>query len=54
MELTINNLIKMVIAGVVMVVMILGIYFAMDSYVIPFFKDIGFGKPNQIIDVLGI
>jgi len=45
MELTINNLIKMAIAGVVIVVMILGIYLGMREYIIPFFRDIGFGKP---------
>ena len=42
-ELTISNLIKMIIAGVVIVVVILGLYFAMTSYVIPFFKGLGFG-----------
>ncbi|MDP3026930.1 MAG: hypothetical protein Q8N63_04425 [Nanoarchaeota archaeon] len=43
MELTIDNLIKIAIAAVVIAVMILGIYFAMSSYVIPFFKGLGFG-----------
>ena len=43
MELTINNLIKIIIAGVVIAVVILGIYFAMSSYVIPFFRGLGFG-----------
>ena len=42
-ELTINNLIKMIIAGVVIVVVILGIYFGFKNYVIPFFEGIGFG-----------
>jgi len=42
-ELTINNLIKIIIAGIVIVVVILGLYFAMTSYVIPFFKGLGFG-----------
>ena len=44
MELTINNLIKIAIAAAVIVVMILGIYFAMNNYVIPFFKGLGFGS----------
>lgn len=44
MELTINNLIKIVIAGVVIVLMILGIYLGMKEYIIPFFRDIGFGE----------
>ncbi len=42
-ELTINKLIKIILAGVVIVVVILGLYFAMTSYVIPFFKGLGFG-----------
>lgn len=43
-ELTINKLIKLILAGVVLVVVILGLYFAMTSYVIPFFKGLGFGS----------
>lgn len=42
-QLTISKLIKLILAGVVIVVVILGIYFAMTSYVIPFFKGLGFG-----------
>jgi len=42
-ELTINKIIKMILAAVVLVVVILGLYLAMTSYVIPFFKGLGFG-----------
>ena len=43
-DLTISKLIKLIIAGVVLVVVILGLYFSMTSYVIPFFKGLGFGS----------
>ncbi len=46
MELTINNLIKMVIASVVIVVVILGVYFSMKAYVIPYFSGISFEEPK--------
>jgi len=52
-ELTINKLIKLILAGVVIVVVILGLYFAMTSYVIPFFKGLGFGSEGPGGDVLG-
>lgn len=41
--LTISKLIKMVMGGFLIVVVILGLYFAMTSYIIPFFKGFGFG-----------
>lgn len=50
-ELTINKLIKIIIAGVVIVVVILGLYFAMTSYVIPFFKGLGFEGEDE--DIFG-
>ena len=53
MELTINNLIKMVIAGVVIVIVILGIYFGMRNYVIPYFSGIGFGGEDDIGEIVG-
>ena len=46
MELTTDNLIKIAIGVFVIVVMILGIYFAMNSYVIPYFSGIGFEEPK--------
>lgn len=49
MELTINNLIKLVLAAIVIVVVILGIYLIMSSYVIPYFKGIGFGLIQYLI-----
>ena len=45
-ELTINTLIKIVLASAVLVVVILGIYFGMKSYVIPYFSGIGFETPK--------
>jgi len=51
-QLTINKLIKLIIAGVVIVVVILGLYFAMTSYIIPFFKGLGFGGEGPGGEVL--
>ena len=42
-ELTINNIIKMIIAVFVLVAVIGGIYLGFKSYVIPFFDGLGFG-----------
>jgi hypothetical protein len=42
-ELTIDNLIKIIIAAIVIIAFILGIYFAMTNYIFPFFKGFGFG-----------
>ena len=50
MELTINNLIKMVIAMLVIVLVIAGIYLGMKSYVIPYFSGIGFEEPKVDIN----
>jgi hypothetical protein len=46
MELTINNLIKMVIAVLVIVVVIGGLFMAMKSYVLPYFAGLGFEESN--------
>jgi len=43
MELTIDNIIKIAIGVFVIVAVVLGIYLAMNSYIIPFFKGLGFG-----------
>ena len=50
MELTINNLIKIVIAVVVILLVVAGIYISMRNYVIPFFKGFSF----EILRVLNI
>lgn len=42
-ELTIDNLIKIIIGAVVIAVVILGIYFSFRNYIIPFFGGFGFG-----------
>lgn len=52
-DLTISKLIKLIIAGVVLVVVILGLYFAITSYVIPFFKGLGFGGGEIGGEILG-
>lgn len=52
-DLTISKLIKLIIAGVVLVVVILGLYFAMTSYIIPFFKGLGFGSEGFGEEILG-
>jgi len=50
MELAINNLIKMIIAAVVIVVVILGVYLAMRFYIIPYFKGISVGVVGVLLD----
>ncbi len=45
MELTINNLIKMVIAVLVIVLVLTGIYFGMKNSIIPYFSGLGFEEP---------
>ena len=41
MELTIENLIKIVIGVLVFVIVVVGIYFFFKDYVIDFFKNLG-------------
>jgi len=50
MELTINNLIKMAIAVLVIVLVITGIFIGMKNYVIPYFSGIGFEEPKVDIN----
>jgi len=52
-QLTISKLIKIVMGGFVLVVVILGLYFAMTSYIIPFFKGFGFGGGEIGGEILG-
>lgn len=49
MELTIQNLIKIIIGVLVFVVVVLGIYFFFKDYVIDFFKNIGGNQTAEII-----
>jgi len=44
--LTIENLIKMIIAVVVIVVIVVAVYFVMSNYIIPYFSDLGFEEPK--------
>lgn len=46
MELTINNLIKIIIAVFVIVVVIFGIYSGMRNYILPYFSGLGFEEPK--------
>jgi len=41
MELTVNNIIKIIIAVFVIVVLVFGIYLGVKSYIIPYFTEIG-------------
>ena len=50
MELTINNLIKIVVAAVVIAVVVLGVYFVMSNYIIPYFKGFGFRVVQDLIN----
>lgn len=49
MELTIGNLIKIIIGVLVFVVVVVGIYFFFKDYVIDFFKNIGGNQTTEII-----
>ena len=50
MELTINNLIKIAIGVLVLVIVIGGLFFAMKSYVLPYFAGIGFEESTLDIN----
>ncbi|MFH1311188.1 MAG: hypothetical protein ABIH65_02175 [Nanoarchaeota archaeon] len=49
MELTIENLIKIIIGVLVFIVVVLGIYFFFKDYVIDFFKNLGGDETAKII-----
>ena len=49
MELTIENLIKIIIGVLVFVVVVLGIYFFFKDYVIDFFENLGGNKTAEIV-----
>ena len=51
-ELTIENLIKIIIGILVFVAVVVGLYFFFKNYVIDFFSNIGPNKPANIL--LGI
>ena len=46
-ELTISQLIKIIIGIVVVVVVVIGIYFFFKEYVIGFFSNVGGGEPSE-------
>ena len=49
MELTIENLIKIVIGVLVFVIVVVGIYFFFKDYVIDFFKNLGGTKAAEVV-----
>lgn len=49
MELTIQNLIKIIIGVLVFVIVVVGIYFFFKDYVIDFFKNMGGNQTAEII-----
>ncbi len=49
MELTITNLIKIIIGVLVFVIVVVGIYFFFKDYVIDFFKNMGGNQTAEII-----
>lgn len=51
-ELTISNLIKMIIGVVVLTLVIGGIYLAFKGNIIPFFKGLGFNQDNIILNLI--
>ncbi len=46
MELTTENIIKIALGVFVIVTVVLGVYFAMNFYIIPYFSGIGFEEPK--------
>lgn len=51
-ELTINQIIKIIIVVFVIVVVVGGIYLAFKEYIIPYIKGIGFGTEKIILGLL--
>ena len=49
MELTISNLIKIIIGALVFAIVVIGLYFFFKDYVIDFFKNFGGGQEAEII-----
>lgn len=49
MELTIENLIKIIIGVLVFVAVVVGIYFFFKDYVIDFFKNFGGNETAEIV-----
>jgi len=49
MELTIENLIKIIIGILVFVVVVLGVYFAFKNNILDFFKNLGGNETGKII-----
>ncbi len=52
MELTIENLIKIIIGVFVFVIVVLGIYFFFRDYVIDFFKNMGGNETSEAVLIL--
>lgn len=48
MELTINNLIKIIIGVFVFVIVVMGIYLFFRNYVLDFFKNFSFNETSKL------
>ncbi len=51
-ELTINQLIKIIIGVVVIVVVILGVYLFFKEYVLDFFQNVGGSESNFVLSLI--
>ena len=52
MELTIQNLIKIILGVLVFVIVVLGIYLVFKNYIIDFFKNMGNETSNLILGLI--
>jgi hypothetical protein len=48
-ELTIGQLIKIILGVLVFVIVVIGIYYFFKDYVIDFFRNMGGGNPQELI-----
>ncbi|MEK6741722.1 MAG: hypothetical protein AABX68_00880 [Nanoarchaeota archaeon] len=51
-QLTVENLIKIIIGVLVFVAVVVGLYIFFKDYVIDFFKNIGPSKPAVVLELL--
>ena len=52
-QLTISQIIKIIIAVFIIAVVVLSVYLAFKNYIIPYFEGIGFGSSKLILSLLG-
>ncbi len=51
-DLTINNIIKMILGILILVVVLGGIYFIFNQYIIPYFKGLPGGEAEMILLII--